>query len=361
MGICPSSEPLSEEERAALQESKRIEKALANGNEIENRITKLLLLGTGESGKSTVLKQMQQLYGFFSPVEISTFAHVLRRNVVDSLQCLLRGREMMAEDEEQEFQFEHEESQKLAGFVENLNLFGMFWDDKIVSAVNHFWLQEPVIRKVYERRSELQLLDSTEYLFTHIDKIGDPDFQPGTEDILRARLRTSGIVEKMFMIHDVKFTFIDVGGQRNERRKWIHCFDHVTAIIFVAAVSEFDQVLFEDEKRNRMLESIEVFDNICNHHSFRKTSTILFLNKVDIFAEKIKRTRLANYFPEFTGPNDFDHATDFIKDKFLSVNRQDKLIFPHFTTATDTENVERVFDACRIAILKINMNQYGYE
>ena len=39
----------------------------------------------------------------------------------------------------------------------------------------------------------------------------------------------------------------DVGGQRSERKKWIHCFEDVTAIIFCVAMSEYDQVLHEDE------------------------------------------------------------------------------------------------------------------
>jgi len=38
-----------------------------------------------------------------------------------------------------------------------------------------------------------------------------------------------------------------VGGQRSERKKWIHCFEDVTAIIFCVAMSEYDQVLHEDE------------------------------------------------------------------------------------------------------------------
>lgn len=38
-----------------------------------------------------------------------------------------------------------------------------------------------------------------------------------------------------------------MGGQRSERKKWIHCFEDVTAIIFCVAMSEYDQVLHEDE------------------------------------------------------------------------------------------------------------------
>lgn len=56
----------------------------------------------------------------------------------------------------------------------------------------------------------------------------------------------------------------DVGGQRNERRKWIHCFDNVVAIIYVAAISEYDQVLYEDSTQNRVLEAVKLFEEICN-------------------------------------------------------------------------------------------------
>ena len=55
-------------------------------------------------------------------------------------------------------------------------------------------------------------------------------------------VRTTGIVQQNFQIKDRKYTMFDVGGQRNERRKWIHCFDNVTAVIFVTAISEYDQV-----------------------------------------------------------------------------------------------------------------------
>lgn len=79
----------------------------------------------------------------------------------------------------------------------------------------------------------------------------------------------------------------DVGGQRNERKKWIHCFDEVTAVIFVAAISEYDQVLYEDNTQNRLVEAINLFEEICNSRWFEKTSMILFLNKRDLFEDKI--------------------------------------------------------------------------
>lgn len=93
----------------------------------------------------------------------------------------------------------------------------------------------------------------------------------------------------------------DVGGQRSERKKWIHCFENVTTILFLVAISEYDQLLFEDETVNRMQEALTLFDSICNSRWFVKTSIILFLNKIDRFKEKLPVSPMKNYFPDYEG------------------------------------------------------------
>jgi len=55
---------------------------------------------------------------------------------------------------------------------------------------------------------------------------------------------------------------VDVGGQRSERRKWIHCFDDVKAIIFLVSLPGYNQVLFEDAGMNRMHESLNLFREV---------------------------------------------------------------------------------------------------
>ena len=81
----------------------------------------------------------------------------------------------------------------------------------------------------------------------------------------------------------------DVGGQRNERKKWIHCFDAVTAIIFVASISEYNQVLFEDHTTNRFVEALDLFEEIVNSKYFIETAMILFLNKRDLLRKKLQK------------------------------------------------------------------------
>ena len=101
------------------------------------------------------------------------------------------------------------------------------------------------------------MIESNELYFHKIDLLASPGYLPTDEDILASRVRTCGIVEETYVIENVEFIIIDVGGQRNERKKWIHCFDNVNALIFVAALSEFDQMMFEDETQNRMIDTLQ--------------------------------------------------------------------------------------------------------
>ncbi|XP_016058220.1 PREDICTED: guanine nucleotide-binding protein G(t) subunit alpha-1 [Miniopterus natalensis] len=153
----------------------------------------------------------------------------------------------------------------------------------------------------------------------------------------------------------------DVGGQRSERKKWIHCFEGVTCIIFIAALSAYDMVLVEDDEVNRMHESLHLFNSICNHRYFATTSIVLFLNKKDVFSEKIKKAHLSICFPDYDGPNTYDDAGNYIKVQFLELNmrRDVKEIYSHMTCATDTQNVKFVFDAVTDIIIKENLKDCG--
>jgi len=77
--------------------------------------------------------------------------------------------------------------------------------------------------------------------------MGAKDYVPTDQDILRSRVKTTGITEITFPVQDLIYKVFDVGGQRSERRKWIHCFENLNAVVFMVSLSEYDQVLREDE------------------------------------------------------------------------------------------------------------------
>ena len=199
--------------------------------------------------------------------------------------------------------------------------------------------------------------------FDSIDRIAAHDYLPNDQDVLRSRVKTTGITETTFIIGDLTYRMFDVGGQRSERKKWIHCFENVTTILFLVAISEYDQLLFEDETVNRMQEALTLFDSICNSRWFIKTSIILFLNKIDRFKEKLPVSPMQNYFPDYDGKHplinpdsartntsqggaDYAAACDYILNRFVSLNQAEtKQIYTHFTCATDTTQIRFVMGA----------------
>lgn len=65
-----------------------------------------------------------------------------------------------------------------------------------------------------------------------------------------ARTKTTGIYETRVKIDDFNMHIFDVGGVRSERKKWIHCFPEVDAIIFVVDLGCYDQALLEEPTQN---------------------------------------------------------------------------------------------------------------
>lgn len=227
------------------------------------------------------------------------------------------------------------------------------------AAVKSLWADSGV-QACFARSREFQLNDSASYYFDAIDRIGSSDYVPTDQDVLRSRVKTTGITETCFHIGDLNYRLFDVGGQRSERKKWIHCFENVTAIVFLVAVSEYDQVLVEDETVNRMQEALTLFDSICNSRWFVKTSIILFLNKIDLFKIKLAKSPMGKYFPDFTGGDSYEAASDYMLSRFTSLNQSDqKQIYSHFTCATDTSQIKFVMAAVNDIIIQTNLRDCG--
>uniref|UniRef100_A0A8C7YUV8 Guanine nucleotide-binding protein G(Q) subunit alpha n=1 Tax=Oryzias sinensis TaxID=183150 RepID=A0A8C7YUV8_9TELE len=228
-----------------------------------------------------------------------------------------------------------------------------------VDAIKSLW-NDPGIQESYDRRREYQLSDSTKYYLNALDRIAESSYLPTQQDVLRVRVPTTGIIEYPFDLQSVIFRMVDVGGQRSERRKWIHCFENVTSIMFLVALSEYDQVLVESDNENRMEESKALFRTIITYPWFQNSSVILFLNKKDLLEEKIMYSHLVDYFPEYDGPQrDAQAAREFILKMFVDLNPSDTVIYSHFTCATDTENIRFVFAAVKDTILQLNLKEYN--
>jgi len=357
MGLCGSSENLTPEEaarrKAERERSKQLEQNLNNDHSADQQINKLLLLGAGESGKSTLFKQMITIYGKGYPEsERKTFTPIIYNNIITTMKTLCQQSDNFAPITEEPLL-----SYKL--LIENELKGDEEIDSKLASHIRALW-DDPRIQTTFEHRAAYHLTDSAKYFNDKIEEIGADDYIPTEQDVLRSRVRTTGIVENEFTIDGNQFKMFDVGGQRNERKKWIHCFENVTAVLFVAAISEYDQVLYEDENTNRIVEALNLFEEICNSRWFRETSMILFLNKRDLFSEKIKLVPLSQFFQDFTGGDSYEAGCEYMQHQFESKNRNpDKQIYTHITCATDTNNISAVFNAVKDIIIRKSLNEAG--
>ncbi|CAO4360360.1 hypothetical protein GCK72_001147 [Caenorhabditis remanei] len=349
---------LSEEAREQKRINQEIEKQLQRDKRNARRELKLLLLGTGESGKSTFIKQMRIIHGQgYSDEDKRAHIRLVYQNVFMAIQSMIRAMDTLCI----QFGDQSEELQEKAAVVREVDFESVTsFEEPYVSFIKELW-EDSGIQECYDRRREYQLTDSAKYYLSDLRRLAVPDYLPTEQDILRVRVPTTGIIEYPFDLEQIIFRMVDVGGQRSERRKWIHCFENVTSIMFLVALSEYDQVLVECDNENRMEESKALFRTIITYPWFTNSSVILFLNKKDLLEEKILYSHLADYFPEYDGPpRDPIAAREFILKMFVDLNPDaDKIIYSHFTCATDTENIRFVFAAVKDTILQHNLKEYN--
>ncbi|KAJ3905859.1 heterotrimeric G-protein alpha subunit, GPA3-like protein [Lentinula edodes] len=352
MGNCVSQPGKEDKER-----SDAIDRQIEDDSKKFKRECKILLLGSGESGKSTIVKQMRIIHkDGFPDSERATYRSIVYRNVLDSAQAIIVAMRKLGID------CTIYSNRMLADKIMDYHLdetTAFTLSPEIADAIHQFW-GDPVMSKVVdEHGSEFYLMDSAPYFFGEVLRIGSPDYLPTETDVLRARQKSTGITETRFTMGQLSIHMFDVGGQRSERRKWIHCFESVTSIIFCTALSEYDQVLLEERNQNRMTESLILFESIINSRWFLRTSIILFLNKIDVFKKKLPKVPLERYFPEYTGGNDINKAAKYILWKFMQANRARLSVYPHLTQATDTTNIRLVFAAVKETILQNALKDSG--
>eukprot|EP01097_Dermamoeba_algensis_P010428 TRINITY_DN771_c0_g2_i2.p1 TRINITY_DN771_c0_g2~~TRINITY_DN771_c0_g2_i2.p1 ORF type:complete len:361 (-),score=68.10 TRINITY_DN771_c0_g2_i2:163-1245(-) len=358
MGMCGSNAKGNEADDDDEEESRS---EGSRDDDQEEKEIKLLLLGAGDSGKSTIAKQMQIIYlTGFSNDERKGYKELIYSNIAISTIALLDAGQRLgvALKDSQNEKRAASLRQVLSvaeGSVQNLT-------PEVGNDIKALW-QDDGIQTLWKRNNEFQIQDNTPYYFGQLDRITKPGYIPSEEDVLRSRAKTTGITNTRFQIDGMKFNLVDVGGQRSERKKWIHCFENVTMVIFCVAMSEYDMKLYEDDRTNRMAESLKLFEEITNSKWFAETPIVLFLNKSDMFRVKLeeKKTDLKVCFPEYSGGCNFDLAADFIKSKFVSLNRnpQSKPIYAHITCATDTSNIRVIFKAVKDTILASDFKNAG--
>ncbi|KAG5877840.1 hypothetical protein JTB14_036975 [Gonioctena quinquepunctata] len=356
---------------------------------------KLLLLGTGESGKTTIIKQMKILHiNGYTESEKKEKIPYIRQNIHESIYEILSNMDKI----DPPIEPDNEESKKSIDYILRIGAQEPTeYTDEYFDHIKVTWADGGV-QRTFRRSNEYQLIDSAELFLNRIDVIRRFDYVPTLQDILYCRVKTTSInkiefdvpVPKKYGGGTAEFWMFDVGGQRGERRKWIKVFAGIQAVLFLIAASDFDMVLREDRKKNRLKESFELFRDIYASEFMLDAGMIVFLNKQDILRRKIEQGKnLEKYFPEFNNykperkeecDNEYDRAKLFMRHKINELALKPVVIesigfvpgqnitevipprhvYTHFTIATDTNNIRRVFDSVHNIILENIVNNVLY-
>ncbi|TFY60992.1 hypothetical protein EVG20_g7225 [Dentipellis fragilis] len=336
MGLCLSSGGLdvSEDDK---QRNREAEKVLKDARTKMATQVKVLLLGSGDSGKSTILKQMRLIHKVpFSAQEVESYRQLIFNNLTHGLKYMIES----MEDMELEPSPDNADNVELVDNARDIR-DGEPFPTNYLEPLRSLW-NDPNVQKAWERGNEAALPENLAYFFGDLDRLFQTEYVPTEQDIVRCRARTIGITETVFQLKEHEMLMVDVGGQKSERRKWIHCFQDVTSILFLCSLSGYDQCLVEDKDANQMQDAMTIWDSICHSQWFKATSIILFLNKNDLFENKIQHSDIKNFFPDYDGePNDPRAGREYFKKRFARLAQKagrskEREIYIHITTATDT-------------------------
>lgn len=396
MGGCGSKGEAAKRNRQIGRDQKRNKAA-------EKSKLKLLLLGAGESGKSTLFKQMRLLYSQekgFNEQDKLKYKNALYANIfLDMMQ-------ICTYIEKEEGGYDSGDSQVAAtSFMRRFNEAKQKHNqdkkerDKSKSIVvltpesaeeiSVLW-QDPKTQELWKNREVLQVQDSLEYFMIpdNLDRICRGTYEPTNDDILRTRIRTSGLVAEEFSISGANLEMYDVGGQQSERQKWRQYFDGVTGVIFVAAISEYNQKMFENNDISRQEDAVQLFGEQLHNDNWKDTPFILFLNKTDLFRKKLvdvpfrvttgdeqrnvdfagpyidpgKEYSIDGSDPDFEGC--YVAACNYLQALYEGQNNnfaeRNAAIYTRLTNSTDTKLMAHIMDSCKDIILKGNLMIGGW-
>eukprot|EP01122_Echinamoeba_exundans_P005047 TRINITY_DN15228_c0_g1_i1.p1 TRINITY_DN15228_c0_g1~~TRINITY_DN15228_c0_g1_i1.p1 ORF type:complete len:337 (+),score=47.83 TRINITY_DN15228_c0_g1_i1:3-1013(+) len=307
----------------------------------ESHDHKILFLGTANSGKTTIYKQMLSLCQSGETLE----KDLPRQFMLSCLRSLVAARKKYLENSQNDADDD----------VQWLEQPGA---EELLSS---FWLQEAT-QRAFADKYRNHVPENVEYfLSTHAQRILAPNYEVEVGDVLRCYLPTTSNHVTKIQFFDSRRTaeVYDVGGQRSARKKWIHTFEKVDVIIYCASLVDYDVTLVEDDQTNAMSESIRLWQEIKNAKWFQGPSVrwILIFTKLDLFEEKIAQSPLSNTFPTYTGPNEVHQSAEFIRQQYLAASENTRAhVSTHCVCSVDEAMMSNVFSAIKDYIFTSSSN-----
>jgi len=375
-----SKEKSGEEAPSNLQAANdEIDNRMSEEKRTMKRSASLLLLGAGGCGKSTLYKQIRNIYnGEIPEKEMIVATMSVKRQVFDDMMDLCRTNvAIISTDKECEIEDEKARdlrdrfvilSEKLSTDIELTY--------EIAQDIKHLWSQSGM-KKTFNICSKSHVMESTPYFFNKVLEIGSPQYLANFDDYVRVRHRTVGLLHSTFntsfQSHSWVIKLTDVGGQKNERKKWIQVFADIDAVLYVMSLNGYDKLVYEDNSKNCWDESFQIFSDLSALKVFDKTTFIVFLNKADLLEELLKQVPFNVYYKDcpLDKINDYSYVVSYAQEVvtqrfeagsiklFGDKDFQRRALHFHVTCATDRDQMEKVLQVLQVEATKSQLQTAG--
>lgn len=298
--------------------TERLNMEIDMSSDLSKGATQLLLLGTEDSGKSTLMKSATLIFDSRLTLEKrKEFIKHIHKLVIKSMKTLLKWSATYLSvpytDRNQGIKsaiLTHNENDPL--------------NPLISSAIAELWENDTYVKSAFDRRREFFLSDGAAFFFNEIIRISDAKYVPTDQDILRVPV-TQTAVEQIEVAIDNHVVKLIECGQKTEREKWVYLFERVQAVVFVASLADYDKIVEGDFKRNKLVETMALFHWVVNHPAFEFSAIVLILTKKDLLENQLKKSgfRLEgprhneSRFLDFVGEETPQNVIEYIKSKFL--------------------------------------------
>jgi len=242
------------------------------------------------------------------------------------------------------------------------------WNESLVERVQDLWNDERM-KEAWEDVREITMIQ-LDYLMGNLDRFLSQDFQPTNDDILRARICTTGDhssqFDTSFENKNLMWNLVDVGGQFSEREKWKSILDspeEINGCLFFLALDEFNIPNLElktSEYNTKFDLAFAVFEEIMN--SVENVCRILFLNKVDLFQKKLEDKEKFTQFKKnlgYDGDNSRENCTKFLQNQLTDKLNNKDHFYVHVTNTLDTELIRKVTDTIMETIISSTTKDSG--
>eukprot|EP01084_Bolivina_argentea_P157187 273925_1 len=193
MGCCDSS--------PEKKQNSRVGKELGAGKKEDQNVKKLLFLGSGGSGKSTLFKQLRTIHGEgFMDKDRMGFKDHIYSQVIEQMKSIYECYEELKEECPDEFGHLKlsPNGEKAAQFIDYIRN-DMDVDEAVAENVEILW-KEAAIKEIFDNRAKLKIDDSSSYFYYELRRIATRSNNPTDKDILLVLHRTTGVIEQKFDI-----------------------------------------------------------------------------------------------------------------------------------------------------------------